>query len=126
MPEPGEGQARAQFENMSEPSHEPTHEGDPSQPGRPFLLPEASAHWSKRQIEAFLTNVCAEVYRLEAERRRTKRMISGASELGTGGTGAEALWRRHCALESRLQSLASASAGLRARLELRAPTGSSE
>ncbi len=84
-------------------------------------MPEARQDWSRRQIEGFLTDVCAELYRLEAERRQARRMISVLSDLrGDDRTGAEteALWHRYCTIESRLQDLAPVAAGLRARLEL--------
>ncbi len=121
MAQPGGGPDPCRFEKMSKSIDQETREVALSRSGCSLLVPEARRDWSRRQIEGFLTDVCAELFRLEAERRQAKRMVAAVCALrGDDRASAEtgALWRRYCTIESRLQDLAPVAAGLRARLEL--------
>lgn len=109
------------FEKMSTSIDQETLEGAPSRSGCSLLVPEARRDWSRQQIEGFLTDVCAELFRLEAERRQAKRTIAAEGALREDdrtSARAGALGHQYRIIESRLQDLAPVAAGLRARLEL--------
>lgn len=85
----------------------------------PNMPRQPRASLSSDEIHDALTDVCAEMYMLEAERLRIRTLLEGgASDSG----GARTLWskrllERETAVESRLHALEAETASLRADLE---------
>lgn len=76
---------------------------------------------SAAELESGLTDICAEIYFLEAERVRTGRLLS---DLKSGDRLAEGdasepkrLLRQRSLIEGRLEELEARAAGLRAQVE---------
>jgi hypothetical protein len=70
----------------------------------------------KERLESALTDVRAEIYLVEAERLRVGRLVSSCDPHSEPAQLEELLHRRQL-IESRLEALEAATAGLRARLE---------